>query len=507
MRWLAVVLVVFVYPITLAANDEVVAPLEQQIAIPPAASEASWLSRVQDAIVAKEYEAGHNGEGLQAPNRAHNLRIYFEPTGIRVLDRTAAGSPALLALRLAGVGRGERLAPVLPGEPSNEGARVEIRRPGLVEWYENAPAGLEQGFTLAERPEGDGALVLELMVERAQASLQGERVILRAPGGRRLAYGGLYAVDAEGRELAAQLAVPEPGRVRIVLADGGAVYPVTVDPLLTETADTRLELGQGSARLGESVSGAGDVNGDGYDDVIVGAYYYDAGQTREGAAFVFLGSASGVADGNPVTAHAQLESDQASAYLGASVAGAGDINGDGYADVIVGAYQYDAGQNDEGAAFAFLGSASGIADGSPATAHAQLEGDQIIAWLGCSVAGAGDVNGDGYDDVIVGASRYNAGQPGEGAAFVFLGSASGIVDGNPVTAHTQLESGQNYGYLGSSVAGAGDVNGDGAADVIVGARAYDAGGAAFVFLPEPSRWLLLAAGLGCLVALCRIRVS
>ena len=122
------------------------------------------------------------------------------------------------------------------------------------------------------------------------------------------------------------------------------------------------------------------MNGDGYADVIVGAHYYDAGQSNEGAAFVFLGSASGIADGSPATAAAQLESDQAvSPYLGLSVSGAGDVNGDGYADVIVGAHYYDAGQSNEGAAFVFLGSASGIADGSPATAAAQLESDQAIA--------------------------------------------------------------------------------------------------------------------------------
>ena len=129
---------------------------------------------------------------------------------------------------------------------------------------------------------------------------------------------------------------------------------------------------------------------------------------------MFLGSASGIADGNPATAAARLESDQASASLGNSVAGAGDVNGDGYADVIVGAHCYDAGQTDEGAAFVFLGSASGIADGNPATAAAQLESDQADAYLGYSVAGAGDVNGDGYADVIVGAQFYDAGRDRRG---------------------------------------------------------------------------------------------
>jgi hypothetical protein len=217
------------------------------------------------------------------------------------------------------------------------------------------------------------------------------------------------------------------------------------------------------------------VNGDGYGDVIVSTFFYDNGQSNEGAAFIFLGSASGVADGNPATAHAQLESNQADAYMGNSVASAGDVNGDGYADVIVGAFHYDSGQTNEGAAFIFLGSATGVADGNPATAHAELESNQadeglfVEGGMGSSVASAGDVNGDGYADVIVGAEYYEVGPTTTGAAFVFLGSASGVADGNPSSAHAQLVGAQDFDHLGHRVASAGDVNGDGYADVIVGA--------------------------------------
>ena len=167
------------------------------------------------------------------------------------------------------------------------------------------------------------------------------------------------------------------------------------------------------------------MNGDGYADVIVGAYDYDNGQTDEGAAFVFLGSASGIASGSPATAAAVLESNQASAGLGGSVASAGDVNGDGYADVIVGAPYYDNGELNEGTAFVFLGSASGIANGSPATAAAVLESDQVNDLLGFSVASAGDVNGDGYADVIVDANYYSNGEsPAEGGAFIFYGNGN-----------------------------------------------------------------------------------
>jgi hypothetical protein len=510
--------------------------------------DSGWLARAQRGLAEREYQASLSRQGLQAPNRAQNLRTYFDPTGVRVVDRTAPGGPMLVELQLAGWGRGEDLSPASPGVVTSEGARVEIARAGLVEWYRNSAFGLEHGFDVPRRPADLGALILELRVAGASAVLDGEGVLLLSAAGRRLEYGKLEAFDADGKAVAAHLSVPVPDRIRLVVDDRGARYPLTIDPLLTATADAQVESDQADAELGVGVAGAGDVNGDGYADVIVGAPFYDAGQKDEGAAFVFLGSASGIASsgpgaagaqlesdqgnarlgwsvagagdvngdgyadvivgavvydagqglgegaafvsGGPATASAQIEADQGGAFLGSSVAGAGDVNGDGYADVIVGATIYDAGENDEGAAFVFHGSASGIASGGPATAAAQLESDQALAQLGFSVAGAGDVNGDGYADVIVGAEFYGAGESNEGAAFVFHGSASGIASGNPSTADAQLESDQGDAQLGWSVAGAGDVNGDGYADVIVSAPTYDAGqtneGAAWVFLGSAS---------------------
>jgi hypothetical protein len=449
-----------------------------------------WESHVQNGLASREYWASESGGGLQAPNRAHEFRTRFAPTGIRVESRSASASADLLSLSLAGVGRGAVITPAPPAESVvSERDRVEIRRQGIVEWYVNAPRGLEQGFTLTRRPAGEGALVLELAVAGARPTLRGGAIVFDAHG-RRLRYGNLEAVDAGGRVLAAHLAIAGPERLRLVIDDAGAVWPIVVDPLLESLADAQLEANQAAASFGYSVAGAGDVNGDGYDDVIVGAIRYDAGQTDEGAAFIFHGSASGLGNGNPATAATQIESNQINAFLGWSVGGAGDVNGDGYDDVIVGARNFAAGQTGEGAAFVFLGSASGIADGDPNTAAAQLEANQAAASFGYSVAGAGDVNGDGYDDVIVGARNYASGQSGEGGAFVFLGSALGIGDGNPSNAAAVLQGDQSNANFGHVVDGAGDVNGDGYDDVIVGAPNYDAGqsneGAAFVFLGSAS---------------------
>jgi len=443
-----------------------------------------WLTAVRSYIMRLEYHASESAAGMQAPSRRHGFRTYFEPTGIRIVDREAEGSPQLLVLRLQQTGRSNSLAPVAPGEVASDGGRIEIRRESLLEWYVNSPAGLEQGFTLTERIEGEGPLVLDLSLEGAEASLSGETVRIATATGRKLTYGLLKAVDAVGAPLPVELSVPSAHRLQLRVDDKSAVYPVVIDPLIMADADTLLESDQTGSLFGFSVAGAGDVNGDGYADVIIGAWRYDSGETDEGAAFIFHGSAIGIADATPATAHTRLESDQAGAEMGENVAGAGDVNGDGYDDVIVGAWRYDAGETDEGAAFVFYGSAGGI--GASSTPRTRIVGARADAEMGVKVAGAGDVNGDGYADVIVGAWRY----ADEGAAFIFHGSAAGITNGTPATAQTRLISNQAGAQMGISVDGAGDVNGDGYADVVVGADRYDAGerdeGAAFVFLGSAS---------------------
>ena len=237
---------------------------------------------------------------------------------------------------------------------------------------------------------------------------------------------------------------------------------------------------QASSRFGASIAGAGDVNGDGLSDVIVGAPDYDSGQADEGAAFIFhgTGDAAFLDQDGAVT---ELEANEASASFGFSVDGAGDVNGDGYADVIVGAPSYVGGDGFEGSAFVFLGSASGVSDGNPATAAAELASDQDGARFGWAVAGVGDVNGDGYGDVGVSAPDDTIDQSGEGAVYLFHGGVAGIPDGGPGNANTRLESNELAPVIGrgadfgDSLDGAGDVNGDGFADVIVGAPLFDAG--------------------------------
>jgi hypothetical protein len=215
--------------------------------------------------------------------------------------------------------------------------------------------------------------------------------------------------------------------------------------------------------FGYAVASAGDVNGDGFADVVVGAYENSGREAGAGRAYVFFGGARPDAAPDLV-----LSGEAGGDRFGISVAGAGDVNGDGFADLVVGAYQNDAGGLDAGSAYVYFGAAKPD-DRPDLTLNGASAGDSF----GFSVSGAGDLNHDGFGDVIVGAYHNDAGGKDAGRAYVYHGAA--VPTPGPALVLTGEAAGDAFGY---AVAGAGDVNGDGAADVAVGAYGNDAGGSA-----------------------------
>ncbi len=406
-----------------------------------------------------------------AVNRAQGFRAYFTTSGVLLVPRTAGEPSWTWSLSLRGLGRAADLQAVEPVRFLPDGSCLELDRGSLVESFENDPRGLAHTLVLQERPAdcgtADAPLRLELVLGGGLTPIADEdRLSVRFAdhaGLEVLHYGGLEARDAEGVALPARmeaLFLSGVWTIRLGIDDRDAAYPIEIESLTTTAAWTA-ESDQEGARLGISVGTAGDVNGDGYDDVIVGAFFYDNGQTNEGAAFLYLGSASGLA-----TEYSWMtEGNEAVALAGRSVGTAGDVNGDGYDDVIVGLPTLD----DGGGAWVFYGSAMGLSATPDWTAHS----DQFSSSdFGISVGTAGDVNGDGYDDVIVGAHLYDS--PGfiqDGRAYVYHGSPSGL---SP-TPDWVTNGKQSSAAYGISVGTAGDVNGDGFDEVIVGAYTYDNG--------------------------------
>ena len=234
---------------------------------------------------------------------------------------------------------------------------------------------------------------------------------------------------------------------------------------------------QATNYLGQSWMPVGDVNGDRYDDLLVSAYGYDTPTiTNVGRAYLFYGNFTGL----DTTPDWVVDGEMTDAYFGASVAGTGDINGDGFDDVLVSSTGYDLTEpatTNVGKVYLFLGSNGGLS----ATPTWTFTGSQAGQAVGTRVAGLGDVNGDGFDDIAIGSSGWDGEVADEGIVYVFYGSAAGLAEYPDWTA----ESHQTLSNFGISLSSIGDVNGDGFNDLIVGAEKYDNGitdeGAAFAW--------------------------
>lgn len=221
---------------------------------------------------------------------------------------------------------------------------------------------------------------------------------------------------------------------------------------------------------GGAVAGAGDVNGDGYDDILVGAPKY--GSDREGGAFAFYGGPDGLRAPARDEVAAEIadwrSTGEKGSRYGAALAGAGDLNCDGFGDIVVGAPSHKNETTTAGAVFVFYGSAGGL----PAEPDWYHVFDQAGAEFGYSVAGAGDANDDGCDDLLVGARYYENGQENEGAILLFYGSDSGL----GAAPDWKAEGPGPGAAFGTAVGGLGDFNGDGIDDFVGGAPFADGPG-------------------------------
>ncbi|MFO1349406.1 MAG: integrin alpha [Gammaproteobacteria bacterium] len=244
---------------------------------------------------------------------------------------------------------------------------------------------------------------------------------------------------------------------------------------------------------GRSVSGLGDVNGDGVADLLIGAHRADAYGYDSGVSYVVFGSSALSALGAAGLQLSALNGPNgfklsgvaAYDYSGYAVSGLGDVNGDGRADLLIGAHRADANGSDAGASYVVFGSSTLSALGTAGLQLSDLNGangfllNGVAAYdySGGAVSGLGDVNGDGVADLLIGAHRADANGSDAGASYVVFGSSALSTLG---TAGLQLSAlnGVNgfkisgaaaLNLSGIAVSGLGDVNGDGRADLLIGA--------------------------------------
>lgn len=258
------------------------------------------------------------------------------------------------------------------------------------------------------------------------------------------------------------LVVGAPGS-NLGQVNGGAVFIFYGGPRGPSSRPGTVLVGKTFDGLfGSAVAAVGDVNGDGYGDLLVGAYEGVADPAAAGAVYLYYGGPKGLGSAPALTLRGQKGGDQ----FGSALAALGDVNGDGFLDFAVGGRKNDEAGEDAGAVYVYHGGPRG-----PLTEPRMiLGGPGPGAQFGAVLAAAGDLDGDGYADLLVGA--FNAGRSGEGAVFLHLGGSAGVRQQPALVLH-----GRYPGiHLGRAVAGGVDLDGDGHPDFAVGSEGESARG-------------------------------
>ena len=307
--------------------------------------------------------------------------------------------------------------------------------------------------------------------------------------------GGVSLLVAGVLGLGVQLTVPPTSAIAaqlsgtILLSDvGGTVAGATFNGVANDD------------RSGISVSSAGDVNGDGLNDFLIGAKFADPGGSARGQSYLIYGQSTGslltgtlnLADVGGTLAGATFNGIVTSDRSGNSVSSAGDVNGDGLGDLLIGAYRADPGGSSRGQSYLVYGQSTGspltgtlnLSDVGGTLAGATFNGISNFDLSGSSVSGAGDVNGDGWDDLLIGAYRADPGGSSRGQSYLVYGQSTdspltgtlNLADVGGTVAGAKFNGNANGDFSGISVSSAGDVNGDGLNDLLIGAKFADPGG-------------------------------
>ncbi len=419
------------------------ARMDEKLSVWEAFQKASHEVQLVDAAAAELPE--NKGVRFFAANPRQHMTARFMDDGVRL--QSGLGGDWQATVAAAAVGRGGRMTSVeRAGAPSAAGETVNYEMSGVTEWYKNKPEGIEHGFTINEAPQvgAGGELRVDVSVSGLSAKNHESGIELRNAGGEPvLGYDKLKVWDATGRELPSRMtAVADT--ISILVADAGAVYPVTIDPVFT-SYEAKLEIGELECGkpgdfLGHSVGIFGDLAAVGApgDDSLLG--------TDVGAAYVFERSDTTWSIAAKLKAVDGANGDR----MGGSIA-----VGDGF--VLVGARLADLkNKPDAGAVYAFTKRMGMWMQTSKLTAKDAVSGD----WFGESLAVDGDT-------AVIGAPNF---VNNRGAAYIFARAGASWKQVTRLLA----AGGVSNDRFGESV----DIKGNTA---LVGATGQGGKGAAYVF--------------------------
>jgi FG-GAP repeat/RTX calcium-binding nonapeptide repeat (4 copies) len=355
------------------------------------------------------------------------------------------------------------------------------------------------------------AALLLVAASNAQAQFSSFEFLSELDAGKGLRFYGAVSGDGSGAAVRAAGDINGDGLGDVIISapgadpngdDSGAAYvvfgrrtPSAIPIELSELdGDNGFRLAGRKAEdlTGFSVGGAGDVNGDGFDDVVVSAPGTDHSGSSSGSAYVVFGKAAGFQpfvelSGLNGKNGFRIDGRAATHFTGFSADGAGDVNGDGFDDVLVTAAYAAPNGTASGSAYVVFGRKSGWKTKFKLTSlngknGFRINGEAAIDVLGASAASAGDINADGFADIVIGAPLADVSGAGEaGKAYVMFGKAKGFsasVNAGSLTGAKgfAFTGSANGNRTGSSVGAAGDVNGDGFDDIIIGASNASNGG-------------------------------
>jgi len=320
-----------------------------------------------------------------------------------------------------------------------------------------------------EETDGDYLSVVDAQA-RFIGSVEGDRAA------RSIAWAG--DVNGDGEEDAV---------IGAILSGTGAMYLVTgpfEGDLDLKDSQAQLIGLDGGHQSGISVSGGGDFNDDGYDDIIAGSYANEV--------YLVFGGPDLAGEGSLGDSDIIFLSTQENDQTGRSVSAGGDANGDGIGDLLIGAPGHEYERPWDGAAFLVLGGIEERGDVSLEQADAIIVGEENGDSLGHAVQFAGDVNGDGLDDLVMSAFGDGTAASFAGAAYLVLSPVEGVVEAADADAKYLGEAEEDR-LARSCIDSAGDVNNDGLADLLMGSTLSDTNGTA-----SGSAWVMFGGRYGTL---------